>query len=71
MDPGGAVVGNAVAAGVWSYEGLLLGTVDFAAGLVYGAGVSERRDSKNDNNAFLVNIGSNFFVFNPLSVFYR
>ena len=71
MGPGGAVIGDEVAAGVGGYEGLLRAAVEFAAGWVDGVGVSERRDSKNDNNAFLVNIGSNFFVFNPLSVFYR
>ena len=71
MGPGMAVVGNAVAAVVGSYEGLLLATVEFAAGNVNCKAVSERITSVAKNMAILTGIESNFFVFNPLSVFYR
>jgi len=39
MDPGCAVVGNAVAAGVRSYESLLLASVEFTLGRVNGVDV--------------------------------
>lgn len=42
MCPGGAVVGYAVAAGVWGHEGLLLASVEFALGGVDGVGVGRR-----------------------------
>ena len=42
MCPGSAVIGNAVAAGVWCDEGLLLTSVEFALSWIYGVGMGRR-----------------------------